>query len=332
MYRIKALFSLILMLCLTACMTAGSLKTEDLHGLWKNEAGQFFLLDERGSLVLLRNAETAGLSWNFDGKVLTLETQRSPDSEPEKQSLYLQKCGLFSLEFLDDGGKPVVWSRSFRKVEVLEGSLFYRERMMLPPDVLVSVQLRNLEGEMAGSSLVHADGREELSFAVHYFREDLDTAARLDAAVFYGEEPLFVTNESVTVELDGRPSVLLHHAVPSQKEEIPLQGTYWRLKVLDGKPSENFADQPEAHLILLEKGEAAGSDGCNNFFMSWEISDERIVFTPGGATLRLCPKGEEQARRMLQMFPRVNGWKISDGKLELSSEDSVEAVFEAVEM
>ena len=136
----------------------------------------------------------------------------------------------------------------------------------------------------------------------------------------------------MTVELDGRPSVLLHYAVPSQKEEIPLQGTYWRLKVLDGKPSENFADQPEAHLILLEKGEAAGSDGCNNFFMSWEISDERIVFTPGGATLRLCPKGEEQARRMLQMFPRVNGWKISDGKLELSSEDSVEAVFEAVEM
>ena len=332
MYRIKALFSLILTFCLTACMTAGSLKTEDLHGLWKNEAGQFFLLGESGSLILLRNAETAGLSWNFDGKVLALETQSSPDREPEQQSLYLQKRGLFSLEFLDDGGKPVVWSRSFRKVDVLEGRLFYRERMMLPPDVLVSVQLRNLEGEMAGRFLAHADGREELSFAVHYFREDLDTAAQLDAAVFYGEEPLFVTDESMTVDLDGKPSVLLHHAVPSQKEDIPLQGTYWRLTELEGKPSENFADQPEAHLILLEKGEAVGSDGCNNFFMSWEAADERIAFMPGGATLRLCPKGEEQASRMLQMFPRVNGWKISDGKLELSTETGVEAVFEAVEM
>jgi heat shock protein HslJ len=134
------------------------------------------------------------------------------------------------------------------------------------------------------------------------------------------------------VSLDGYPSVLLHHAVPNHEQELPLKGTYWRLKELDGKPVKSFPGQPEAHLILREKGEAAGSDGCNNFFMGWESSDGSISFTPGGATLRLCPNGEEQARKMLQMFPSVKTWNISGGQLELRSDEKLEAVFEAVEM
>ena len=66
--------------------------------------------------------------------------------------------------------------------------------------------------------------------------------------------------------------------------------------------------------------------------MGWESSDRSISFTPGGATLRLCPNGEEQARKMLQMFPSVETWNISGGQLELRTEDSIAAVFEAVEM
>ena len=84
--------------------------------------------------------------------------------------------------------------------------------------------------------------------------------------------------------------------------------------------------------FLRDKGQATGSDGCNNFFMNWEGEGENITFQPGGATLRLCPNGAEQAQKMLQMFPSVESWNISDGQLELRSEDKVTAVFEAVEM
>ena len=130
--------------------------------------------------------------------------------------------------------------------------------------------------------------------------------------------------------LDKEPSVLLHHAVPS--DEAKLTGTYWLLKEVDGKAAEHYPNQPEAHLILKEDGQATGSDGCNNFFMSWSTQDDRITFTPGGATLRLCPQGEEQARALYEALPAVQSFRIKDVTLELMSNGRVSAVFEAVEM
>ena len=322
------------MFCLSACMTTGgATESESLHGLWKNEQGQFFFLDESGRLSLPRRGDVSGVSWDFNGTALTLETVKSPGAELEQQRLLLQKRGLFRVEFLDQEGRLVTWGRSFKKVKQLEGTLFFRERMMLPPEVTVSVQLREQAGgPVVGQSIAAASGRSELAFCVDYLSADLKGSASVEAAVFYGSEPLFASPEGTATSLDGHPSLLLHHAVPSQNREHSLTGTYWRLKELNGKPAEMFDDQPDAHLILSEKGEATGSDGCNNFFLGWEGSENSITFTPGGSTLRICPKGEEQARAMLQMLPSVKSWSISGGHLELHSGDRLEAVFEAVEM
>ena len=333
MTRIASLLSLLLLFCLSACMTAGDATEEKrLHGLWKDEDGQFFYLDENGDLGLPRNASFSGVSWNFDGTAVTLTMEKAPGEEEEQHRLFLQKRGLWSLEFLDERGKTVFWSRSFKNVKRFEGSLFFRERIMLPPEVTISVQLRKPDGSLAGQSMATVSGREELAFHVYYLESDLKEKAAVEASIFFGREPLFTCPENTTLSLKDRPSILLHHAVPSLQKELPLKGTYWRLKELDGKPAESFADQPEAHLILRDKGQATGSDGCNNFFMDWEAGEGSISFSPGGATLRLCPNGEEQAQRFRQMFPAVTKWNISSGQLELRSENKLEAVFEAVDM
>lgn len=333
MPKITVFLSLVLMLCLSACMTTGrAVESEKLHGLWKDEQGQFIYLDESGRLSLLRHSARSGVVWDFNGTTLTLETVVSPGAEAEQKKLIFQKRGLFSAHFLDESGKSVKWSRSFQKVKSLEGTLFFRERMMLPPEVTVSVQLKGKDGVVVGQSIASASGHAELAFCVDYLASDLKEEAGIEAAVFYGSEPLFASPEGTVVKLDERPAVLLHHAVPSQSKNVSLKDTYWRLKELDGKPAESFAEQPEAHLILRDKGQAIGSDGCNNFFMNWEGEGENMSFQPGGATLRICPNGAEQAQKMLQMFPSVKSWNITGGQLELRSDDKVVAVFEAVEM
>ena len=333
MSKITAFLSFVLMFCLSACMTTGrAVDSEKLYGLWKNEQGQFFYLEESGRLSLLRSGEHSGVAWDFNGTALTLETVDSPGAEAEQKTLIFQKRGVFSAHFLDEPGKPVKWSRSFQKVKSLEGTLFFRERMMLPPEVTVAVQLKGKDGNVIGQSVASVSGHAALTFSVDYLASDLKDEAVIEAAVFYGSEPLFASPAGTVVTLDERPAVLLHHAVPSQSKELSLKDTYWRLKELDGKPAENFAEQPEAHLILRDDGQATGSDGCNNFFMNWEGDGESITFQPGGATLRLCPNGAEQAQQMLQMFPSVSSWRIIDGQLKLHSEDKVAAVFEAVEM
>ena len=79
MTKITAFFSLLLMLCLSACMTAGeNMETGRLHGLWQNEKGQFFHLEEDGSLSLPRNGSSSGANWDFDGTALTLTTVDAP--------------------------------------------------------------------------------------------------------------------------------------------------------------------------------------------------------------------------------------------------------------
>ena len=283
-------------------------------------------------MSLLRNGERSGVAWSFNGTELILETVDTPGADVEQKKLHFQKRGFFSVHFLDDSGKSVKWSRSFKQVASLEGTLFFRERMMLPPEVTVSAQLKGKDGAVIGQSVASAFGHAELAFRVDYLSADLKDEAILEAAIYYGSEPLFSSPVGTVVNLDERPAVLLHHAVPSQSKELALKDTYWRLKELDGKHAENFADQPEAHLILRDDGQATGSDGCNNFFMNWEGEGENITFQPGGATLRLCPNGAEQAQKMLQMFPDVKSWNIIDGQLKLYSEDKVAAVFEAVEM
>ena len=333
MSKITAFLSLVLMFCLSACMTTGrAVDSEKLHGLWNDEQGQFFYLDESGRLSLFRNGVRSGVAWSFNGAELMLETVDSPGAETEQKKLIFQKRGVFSAHFLDESGKPVKWSRSFQTVKTLEGTLFFRERMMLPPEVTVGAQIKGKDGAVIGQSVASASGHAELAFRVDYLSADLKDEAILEAAIYYGCEPLFSSPVGTVVNLDERPAVLLHHAVPSQSKELALKDTYWRLKELDGKLTENFADQPEAHLILREDGQATGSDGCNNFFMNWEGEGENITFHPGGATLRICPNGGEQAQKMLQMFPDVKSWNITDGQLELRSEDKVAAVFEAVEM
>ena len=174
MPKLTAFLSLVLMFCLSACMTTGrAVESEKLQGLWQDEQGQFLYLEESGRLSLLRNGERSGIAWDFNGTALTLETVESPGAEAERKTLFLQKRGMFSAHFLDESGKPVKWRRSFKSVKSLEGTLFFRERMMLPPEVTVSVQLKGKDGVVVGQSIASSSGHAELAFCVDYLVSDL---------------------------------------------------------------------------------------------------------------------------------------------------------------
>lgn len=331
------IFSMLLLavftVCLTACMTAnGALKTDTMSGLWVDQQGRLYALDADGVLGLPGRSDRFGVSWDFDGQLLTLYTMETPEKPVHKAVLTFQKKNLFSLDFSDAEGQFVRLKKSFKSVKTLEGTLFYRERIMLPADVTVSASLSTVDGGKTAASLRPANGQGQLSFRIHYVAEDFKKTGMLTAGIFYDGEPLFTVQEPVKVELSGKPSVLLHHAVPSEESSPELVGTYWRLKEVEGKAAEHFPDQPEAHLILKEKGQVTGSDGCNNFFMNWTGGDSSLTFTPGGATLRLCPAGEEQAQALYRVLPAVDSFRIKGTNLELLSRDSVKAVFEAVAM
>ncbi len=115
----------------------------------------------------------------------------------------------------------------------------------------------------------------------------------------------------------------------SMFQHTSLENTYWRLTAIGEKAVEVFEGQREPHIIIRDNM-ATGSDGCNNFFMPVTIEESSIKFGQGGATLMLCPHGEEQAREFNQVLNKADAWQINGSILKLLENNSVSALFEAV--
>ena len=508
----KLLLFLFCSLLLAACVATSGTKS-DLSGVWVDEQERLYFLDEDGSLGLPGQATLSGVHWHVENGVLTLSFMDTPGGQVLEKKLVLKESRTGSLTFTDADGATVIWKKSRAKVGKLEGTLFFRERMALPPQVVVYVQLYPLHSSMpVGVSIAPAPGSGEIGFRVYYLEQITGKEVRLAAAILHSGETLFATQNDENLSLPSTPRILLYRTMPgehqlpplqtpasykgtlrvsgkestvhlyleagglalltqdgdrnqymgtwmekdrnrtieitrgalkpvtatreaggglllsglsSQRVELqpaelpwpskgfliegeirnqggkpvfsecnsqrdipllpsgkgyerlshimqetgnasvvlegrmqegaleasnvfvvkkggvcstenyasaPLLGTYWRMREINGKAVEQFPDQPEPHLILRDKGQASGSDGCNNFFMDWERKDQRLTFSGGGSTLRLCPQGEEQARAIQEMFPKVDEWNINGSMLEFRAKNNIIAVFEAVEM
>lgn len=115
-------------------------------------------------------------------------------------------------------------------------------------------------------------------------------------------------------------------------KSVPLGGTYWRLRELDGRRIKSRKGSPDPHILLNARGKAVGSDGCNNFFLEWKMDGTAITFRPGRTTLMVCPGDNDASRSLTSTLPQVDNWNISGSRLELRTKKSLRAVFEAVEM
>ncbi len=487
--------------------------SQDISGAWIDDQERLYYLDEDGGLGIPDRTAVSGVRWNMENGVLTLATMDSPGGDVRERRLILKKSGSGRMEFTDADGSTTVWKRSNTKVGRLDGTLFYRERMALPPEVVVDIQLYPLHSPVpVATSIRPVSGNGQLPFRVYYLEQTLDAQVRLTASILYSGETLFATQTDEVVSVPGHPNVLIYRTMPgehqlppletpasykgtlksgdkqasvhlyledgglalltqdgdrnqymgtwmekdrnrtieitrgvlkpvtatreaggglllhglssqavelkpadipwptqgfllegelrsengtpvfsecnsqrdipllttgkgySQLNQImqengsasvvlegrmqdghleasnvflvrkggvcstenyasaPLLETYWRLREINGTPVTIFPDQPEPHLILRDNGQASGSDGCNNFFMSWKRKDNGMTFADGGSTLRLCPQGEEQARAIHEMFSKVDAWNINGSMLELRSDNSIVAVLEAVDM
>lgn len=511
-------------------------------GVWQNERGAHFYLDADGVLGLPGQTARSGLTWTLQGDVLTLRTLDKPGGQPLEERLGVTRAGGSRLDLRAPDGTALVWRKSRDAVGRLDGTVTYRERMALPPSVVVSARLYLRGSDVpVASSLAVESGQGVLPFRVYYLVKDMGGAdeALLGAAISYETESLFATPAPVPVRLDQSPEVLLQRTMPGEGEpeplaapvqfrgtakgadgtlsltlhlepdglyllhrensaskqddtvsvgrwrqidrnhtvqlvhgadaplsaalrpagslllttpdvprgemelrptvqplpnhpfrvlgmfrmrdgrasltecgsgldfavqtegadfpalrsaydravkrpgdpllvacegtvrhregaaprvgsgggpeddihilEItrfvearpgktcaepyassPLMQTYWRLMTLNGQPAQAFPDQAEPHLILREGGQAAGSDGCNNFFMQWKSAGSALSFTPGGTTLMMCPQGDEQARAFKEALANVDAWSITGSVLELSKGGKPVVTFEAV--
>lgn len=259
--------SLLLFSCVASSNSSG-----DISGAWVDEQERLYFLDEDGSLGIPDRTALSGVSWNLENGVLTLATMDSPGGEVKEQKLIVRESRAGQLEMTDADGSAVVWKRSRARVGRLDGTLYYRERMALPPEVVVSVQLYPLHSPMPlAMSIMPAPGSGQIPFRVYYLEQTVKGPVRLAASVLHGGETLFATQTDEIISIPGTPSVLLYRTLPGEHQLPPLK-TPARYK---GTMKLSGADIT-VHLYLEEDGIALlTQDGDRNQYMGTWMEKDR---------------------------------------------------------
>ncbi len=113
--------------------------------------------------------------------------------------------------------------------------------------------------------------------------------------------------------------------------DLPLEGTLWKLQSMEGIPSETIADEDDAFTLRFDPAETLvyGRTNCNRFFGSYSLDGRELELGDLGMTRMACP-GMEYEDRFVGMLGEVDGYRIEGGTLVLTDDGRTLALFEAV--
>ena len=246
--------------------------SQDISGAWIDDQERLYYLDEDGGLGIPDRTAASGVRWTMENGVLTLATMDSPGGDVREHRLILKKSGLGRMEFTDADGSTTVWKRSNAKVGRMDGTLFYRERMALPPEVVVSVHLYPLHSPIpVATSIMPVSGNGQLPFRVYYLEQTLDAQVRLTASILYSGETLFATQTDEVVSVPGHPNVLIYRTMPGEHQLPPLETPASYKGTL-----KSGDKQASVHLYLEDGGLALlTQDGDRNQYMGTWMERDR---------------------------------------------------------
>ena len=116
-------------------------------------------------------------------------------------------------------------------------------------------------------------------------------------------------------------AILLGLSACAPVSSIPdesLLNTYWRALDIDGKPVVAVNDRNEPHFVLAAESRAHGSDGCNRFNGSYDLT-QGLRFSRMASTMMACPPPVDgQAREFTSALSATTSYRINGKLIELS--------------
>lgn len=212
---------------------------------------------------------------------------------------------------------------------VLKGEVTYRERMALPDNAVVSVELADVSLADAPAAVI---GKQEISpsgqVPVHFEIKFDDSVIKpnmtyaLQARITVDNQLWFIndTRHEVDPRTTEAQTVLVKRV--AQESTDALHDIEWKLTFMDG-----FDDLPEnpATLTLGQDGRAHGKGPCNGYFAGVKIEGEAISFSQVGATQMACEQKRMEAEHaFFQALGKVASHATAEDKLVLSDTDGKE--------
>ncbi|GAB3285313.1 hypothetical protein GCM10027297_27300 [Parahaliea aestuarii] len=239
------------------------------------------------------------------------------------------------------GGDEVTW---------IEGTVIYRERMRLPPNASVEVELQDISradapAETLATVALPGDAGPPYAFRIEYDNKRIDARHRyaLRAEIHAGGKLLFTSTEHIDPFGDAPIEILVSRVPepvavlspdPAASPGAVLEGTHWLLQSLDGEAVDAGAGGKPLDLLLdAQEQRASGFSGCNRFNGGYSREGSSghgaaLRFGPLAGTLMACAEGTGLERRYLDALGVVDNFRISaKGQLELAAGTNVVAVF-----
>lgn len=218
----------------------------------------------------------------------------------------------------------------------IDGEATYDERLALPAEAVLEVQLLELAGGGATPVPIASIAVRVLGNKPYPFRLTFDDAM-IDGSRTYalasrlrmGEETLFRTAEAVpmfsSAAVSGPPTIRMVRAEPAGAEPGPgLAGSRWRVVEL---PGGELAGEARADIRFGEDNQFNGTGGCNDFRSSYRLDPpEGVSFGRLAVTLRGCSgKVAQQERLVVRALGRTAKYRVEDdGTLVLMDAEDAE--------
>jgi putative lipoprotein len=225
-------------------------------------------------------------------------------------------------------------------MKTVEGNVWYRERMALPPNAEIHVFLEDVArmdvpSEVIATTRIVAQGGPPWTFSLAYDPRKLHDRGRyvLRARIEVDGQLIFTSTQGIPAfdREAGAPIAIrvsrVGERTPGGSAAAPIPGagltdSYWRLTEIDGEPAILGAGQRELHMVLTSAGNhVRGFSGCNRFTGDYERKESQLRFKPLAATRMACLEGMEQEQRFLGLLGGVVRFTISGDSMALYSGD-----------
>jgi putative lipoprotein len=225
--------------------------------------------------------------------------------------------------------------REANGMKTIEGTVWYRERMVLPPNAEIRVTLEDVAradapSDRLSTTSLEAQGGPPFAFSLEYDPARLHDRGRyaLRARIEANGRLLFTSTEHIPAfEREPGPVKILVSRVggarvggnpPAAKPDASLTDTYWKLVEMGGRAAAPGAGQRELNLVLSSEGaRVQGFSGCNRFTGIYELSGDQVRFGQLASTRMACMEGMEQEQRFLDALARTTRLTLSGEDLEL---------------
>lgn len=210
----------------------------------------------------------------------------------------------------------------------LRGSVFYRERIALPPGAVLEVRLLDVSlADAPARTLAQTritNPRNPARFALRFDRALLRPrrSYALQARILSGDRLLFINTTRHAVSRTGPEAIEIrveHASAPPQEDTAPVGR--WLAEVIGG---DGVLDRLQTVLEIASDGTVSGSGGCNRMSGRATITGRSIRFGPLASTNMACtPAAMDQEHRFFTALNQVRRWEHNrnHGKLTLLAAD-----------